>query len=269
MEKSKQQPVKKKQETKKKLRGDITIVIAGDSGVGKTSIHRRIQGMPPEKALLVSSTVGFDYFQFKYNHPGLGEIMVDICDVAGQDEFATIRSWTYRDIDAVILVYDVTERTTFHHLESHWLPELIKRSRQPNLPILLLGNKMDLVASSLKAQTVSKSDVKKLAEKYVFTQCITASAYTWTFKTNPTPIDLFFTFIKQEYLATPRAEAKRDTRQTMVVLAESSSDEEQEDDHKTLMESTTMMPHKREEKKKKKRKEESKPQCFACISCFL
>lgn len=204
----------------KSKRGDITVVIAGESGVGKTSIHRRMQGMPPDEALLTQSTIGVDFLQFEYKHPVLGTVVVDVVDVAGQDSFAAFRTNWYRDIDAAIVVYDVTRRETFERVYTHWIPELIKHSRQPELPMLLIGNKLDLAE---KKRTVFIEDVRDIKERYVFFQVVETSALHWTFKTNPTPIDLFVAHVKEMYQERKRVVARVSH---VAILADSDDDEE-------------------------------------------
>jgi small GTP-binding protein len=202
----------------KSKRGDITVVIAGESGVGKTSIHRRMQGLPPDQALLTQSTIGVDFLQFEYMHPVLGTVVVDLVDVAGQDSFAAFRTNWYRNIDAAIVVYDVTRRETFERVYTHWIPELIKHSRQPELPMLLVGNKLDLAE---KKRAVFIEDVRDIKERYVFFQVVETSALHWTFKTNPTPIDLFVAHMKQVY-----QERRRRVAAPHVAILADSSDEE-------------------------------------------
>ncbi len=41
-------------------------------------------------------------------------------DTAGQDRFKTITSSYYRGADGIIIVYDITDRTSFDHVKN-WL----------------------------------------------------------------------------------------------------------------------------------------------------
>lgn len=49
----------------------------------------------------------------------------------------------FRDADACILVYDVTDRYSFDNLRSLWLKDL-KDKAPANLTIAIVGNKSDL-----------------------------------------------------------------------------------------------------------------------------
>jgi GTPase SAR1 family protein len=55
-----------------------------------------------------------------------------------------LASTVFRNVDAMVLVYDLTRDETFHRLEDHWLP-LIERCYIGNIPVVIAGNKMDLL----------------------------------------------------------------------------------------------------------------------------
>ena len=69
-----------------------------------------------------------------------------IWDTAGQERFQSLGVAFYRGADCCVLVFDVTQPSTFKTLDS-WRDEfLIQASpRDPeNFPFVLLGNKVDL-----------------------------------------------------------------------------------------------------------------------------
>lgn len=71
---------------------------------------------------------------------------VKIWDTAGQERFQSLGVAFYRGADCCVLVFDVTQPTTFKTLDS-WRDEfLIQASpRDPeNFPFMVLGNKIDL-----------------------------------------------------------------------------------------------------------------------------
>lgn len=69
-------------------------------------------------------------------------VKLQIWDTAGQESFRSITRSYYRGAAGALLVYDITRRDTFQHL-SRWLEEA-KQHAQPNMVILLIGNKNDL-----------------------------------------------------------------------------------------------------------------------------
>ena len=68
---------------------------------------------------------------------------VEIWDVSGQDKFRSTTRMYFRDADACILVYDLTDRESFLNLSKVWIPDL--RDKGPEKVTLgLVGNKFDL-----------------------------------------------------------------------------------------------------------------------------
>jgi Ras-related protein Rab-2A len=70
------------------------------------------------------------------------QVKLQIWDTAGQESFRSITRSYYRGAAGALLVYDITRRDTFQHL-NRWLEEA-KSHAQPNMVILLIGNKNDL-----------------------------------------------------------------------------------------------------------------------------
>ncbi|KAG6418943.1 hypothetical protein SASPL_121150 [Salvia splendens] len=69
-------------------------------------------------------------------------IKLQIWDTAGQESFRSITRSYYRGAAGALLVYDITRRETFNHLAS-WLEDA-KQHANPNMTIMLIGNKCDL-----------------------------------------------------------------------------------------------------------------------------
>jgi Ras-related protein Rab-2A len=69
-------------------------------------------------------------------------VKLQIWDTAGQESFRSITRSYYRGAAGALLVYDITRRDTFQHL-GRWLEEA-QQHAQPNMVILLIGNKNDL-----------------------------------------------------------------------------------------------------------------------------
>ena len=63
-------------------------------------------------------------------------------DTAGQDRFKTITSSYYRGADGIIVVYDITDRTSFDNVKT-WLAE-IEKYVDGRAVKFIVGNKNDL-----------------------------------------------------------------------------------------------------------------------------
>jgi Ras-related protein Rab-18 len=66
----------------------------------------------------------------------------------------------FRDAQGVILMYDVTRRDSFQHLQS-WLDDLNNRGNKENMAKMIIANKIDL-----PGRVVSKSEGLRFAEKH-------------------------------------------------------------------------------------------------------
>jgi len=80
-----------------------------------------------------------------------------IWDIAGQTAFQKLRSIYFKGSNAAMGVYDVTEPQTLLKIPG-WVSS-IKKSVKKNIPMILLGNKIDL------ERLVDQSEAKGLAER--------------------------------------------------------------------------------------------------------
>ena len=115
------------------------IVFMGDSGVGKTSIAERI--VHDSFNIATEATIGASYFS-KTIHKGDQPYNFNIWDTAGQEKYNCLVPLYYRNCDAAIIVYDITNLTSYQNALNR-IPELRKNSTVET--IMLIGNKTDLV----------------------------------------------------------------------------------------------------------------------------
>lgn len=121
------------------------LVIIGDSGVGKTSIVKRFVDNEFEPSFV--ATIGID-FKIKT----IGGTRIKIWDTAGQEQFKAITSAYYRGAKGIIFVYDVTNKESFEHIGSVWLPEVKKFTDDSETIFMLVGNKIDLGPAKVSIQ---------------------------------------------------------------------------------------------------------------------
>lgn len=89
-------------------------------------------------------TIGVEFGARMINIDGK-QIKLQIWDTAGQESFRSITRSYYRGAAGALLVYDITRRETFDHLAS-WLEDA-RQHANPNMTIMLIGNKADLSVS--------------------------------------------------------------------------------------------------------------------------
>ena len=122
--------------------GDIhtfKILTIGESGVGKTCILRRFVEDKFLKNHL--ATIGIDFKTKNIIVDGV-QVKLKIWDTAGQERFRNITNQYYKGADGIILVYDVTDRTSFEKIRE-WMNQIKQNTTEDEIGLVLLGNKCD------------------------------------------------------------------------------------------------------------------------------
>ncbi|XP_011308686.1 ras-related protein Rab-37 isoform X3 [Fopius arisanus] len=133
-------------------------ILLGDSGVGKTSLLVQFDTGKFQTGNF-AATVGIG-FTNKVVTVGDTRIKLQIWDTAGQERFRSVTHAYYRDAHALLLLYDVTNKTSYDNIRA-WLGE-IREYAQNDVVIMLLGNKADCGTERM----VKKEDGKRLADEY-------------------------------------------------------------------------------------------------------
>jgi Ras-related protein Rab-21 len=108
-------------------RAQAKVVLLGEGRVGKTSLVLRFckdvfqEVQPP--------TVQASYLDKQLTLDG-SRINLAIWDTAGQERFHALGPIYYRDADAALLVFDITDVESFDKVKS-WVKELRKMVRTP------------------------------------------------------------------------------------------------------------------------------------------
>ena len=142
----------------------FSIVLVGDSTVGKTCIMLRISGKPFVESYI--TTVGLDKEHKTEVVDGV-QYAIKIWDTTGQERFAALATNYLRKADGVIFVYAINDRHSYENIMS-WLELLKKSNSNETLKMSLVANKVDLE----NERKVSKEEGQKLAEQLsmVFTE---------------------------------------------------------------------------------------------------
>lgn len=143
----------------------IKLVLMGDGAVGKTSLRRNYLGMGFSEEHIMTIGADFAAKDVSYKFDGKQyNITYQIWDLAGQSTFNSVRSMYYKGCFGAILVFDRTRPTSFENIPN-WLNELKKHSSRGKVPIIILGNKADLVKSADPETIVPDDEVKKFVEQ--------------------------------------------------------------------------------------------------------
>ncbi|XP_072916314.1 ras-related protein Rab-26 isoform X2 [Hemitrygon akajei] len=132
-------------------------ILFGDSGVGKTSLLVKLSQCNFQRHL--TPTVSMGLTNKVLNVDGV-KVKLQIWDTAGQERFRSVTHAYYRDAHALLLLYDVTSKTSFDNIQA-WLTEIHEYTTQ-SVVIMLLGNKAD----ATQERAVKKEAGEKLAKEY-------------------------------------------------------------------------------------------------------
>lgn len=118
----------------------MKFIMVGDSGVGKSCLLLRFTHREFRRAH--DLTIGVE---FGVRRALVGDVRVklQIWDTAGQEAFKSITRSFYRSAVAALLVYDVTRRYTFKHLNS-WRREMVTHAGVAPV-VTVVANKIDCV----------------------------------------------------------------------------------------------------------------------------
>lgn len=144
------------------------ILTIGESGVGKTCILRRFVDKKFVKSHL--ATIGIDY---KATNVSLGDktVKIKIWDTAGQERFRNITQQYYKGADGIVLVFDVTEMSSFDKI-NYWMRQITTNTQLDKVSLVLLGNKVDIEPRVVTSEMGEKLS-KEIGVKYFETSAMT------------------------------------------------------------------------------------------------
>ena len=138
------------------LKKKIKLGLLGDSNVGKTSIIFSFLNFKFREKM---TTLILDKLETKFISNDGEEKKLILMDNGGAEKFHSIAIKNIKNVDGIILVFDITSRTSFENL-SFWINSIKKLSKNPF--IVLFGNKIDREKSEWK---VAKEELNKFSEE--------------------------------------------------------------------------------------------------------
>ena len=102
------------------------VCLIGQSGVGKTCIINRFvndefrEDEPPS----ISASYSEKFIKFDEDEDEGKIIKFHIWDTAGQEKYRSIGKIFYKDANAAILVYDITNQKSFDEIKNYWYEEI-------------------------------------------------------------------------------------------------------------------------------------------------
>ena len=132
------------------------MILVGDGGVGKTTfVKRHLTGEFEKKYV---ATLGVEVHPLPF-YTNRGPIKFNVWDTAGQEKFGGLRDGYYIQGQCAIIMFDVTSRITYKNVPN-WHRDLTRVCE--NIPIVLVGNKVEIKDRKVKAKQITFHRKKNL-----------------------------------------------------------------------------------------------------------
>jgi len=146
----------------------LKTIIAGDGGVGKTTLlHRYVEGKFIADTRM---TIGVQ-FHLKELMIGEDQIYLQIWDFGGQERFRFLLKSYAKGAKGALLLFDLTRLHTLMHIKD-WIE--ICRAENSELPIVFVGSKLDLA----KSVNITDESALKVKDEYNLADYIKVSSKT-------------------------------------------------------------------------------------------
>ena len=148
------------------------IAVVGDGGVGKSSL---LQAKLDKTFTSQKITIGVDFKLIPLEtveDDGKQSTFLAM-DLGGQDRFHFIHDAYIKGIEGALILFDVTRYRTFSNIP-HWYNLIM--SENDNIPVLLVGNKLDLIDTSRREKL--REDLDALVKELPKSQNIYGHYFT-------------------------------------------------------------------------------------------
>jgi GTP-binding nuclear protein Ran len=124
------------------------VILVGDGGVGKTAFVRRHASGEFEKKYIATLGVEVHPIDFNTNY---GIIRFNMWDTAGQEKFGGLRDGYYILGNAVIAMFDVTNKLSMENTDK-WISDV--KNVCGDIPVILAGNKVDIADRKISPKQI-------------------------------------------------------------------------------------------------------------------
>ena len=157
----------------------LKLVVVGDPGVGKTSTILRFT----DNAFLRTyvPTLGVSITEKLFNAQS-GIIEMILWDIAGQAKFETMRRHFYQGSEAILLIFDLTNRMSFTSIKN-WYHDVMNNMEKHHHKMVgyIFGNKSDLTEVRKVKLVEALALAKELNLKYIETSAKTGKNVEYAF----------------------------------------------------------------------------------------
>lgn len=132
-------------------RRNVKVITLGPECAGKTCLLLKATN----KDFLCPSdykcTIGVDFKIKTFRLPRI-EVKMSIWDTAGQERFQQINRMYYRDVQAVLFIFDLSSRPSFDRISLYWDDYHQFSNNTQRIYRVLIGNKSDLPSRAVERE---------------------------------------------------------------------------------------------------------------------
>ncbi|MFX0074350.1 MAG: Rab family GTPase [Candidatus Hermodarchaeota archaeon] len=142
------------------------IIFFCEEGVGKTTFIRKYC---LDSNLIYKKTLGVRFFKLKPDLSLHGyTFSLLFWDIAVSGSMSSLKNLYYKEAEAAIFMYDITNQRSLNYFPD-WFVDI--RTYSGNIPVLLVGNKIDLE----KKHMASKNHAMTLKERFYLSSLLEIS----------------------------------------------------------------------------------------------
>lgn len=127
---------------------------------------RQLRIHTPNSVSLMISQQNWIVSKFISNFLGNYTLFVSVLDTAGQEEFSAMREQYMRSGEGFLLVFSVTERSSFEEIYK-FHKQILRVKDRDEFPMLMVGNKVDLEHQRVVWQEEAQSLARQLKIPYI------------------------------------------------------------------------------------------------------
>ncbi|XP_062523073.1 ras-related protein Rab-7L1-like [Corticium candelabrum] len=139
------------------------VLVIGDSGVGKTAfVNQYVSG---HYRGITKQTFGVAFALKVIQWTDAETVRLQLWDIAGQERFTSMTRVYYKNSAGCVLMFDITDRQSFHNVVK-WKRDLDSKVSSHDgdpIPCILLANKTDLVN-----RAISYEEIQRLSQEHDF-----------------------------------------------------------------------------------------------------
>nr|MDO8134805.1 Rab family GTPase [Candidatus Njordarchaeum guaymaensis] len=143
----------------------LKVLVAGDGGVGKTSLIRRYVLGCFDSAERI--TIGCDFYTKVLNTEDGHQYKFQIWDMGGQEQFRVLLPLWSKGLRGAVLTFDVGSIESYLHLDE-WLAMISDGEQTKRFPIVIVGNKSDRANGSIRDSDLVNYVTKRGLGGYYF-----------------------------------------------------------------------------------------------------